>query len=226
MLVGWLAAWHLGAPVARGIGRWLPATAARGAAGVLLFLGFSILAGWIGHRLLAAKRVSGVVRSPPDRGAGALLGGAKAGLFVWIALSGLALAGGRVSLGRYAVDGRGSDLAALAKRHNLLSSWTPVTGRAVERLFGELRDPARRPRLVEDPAVQRLLKDPRFRSFVDGRPGTKGTDRDEVERARQALELLDDPAVRGLLERYGTELPEGADGPGDAPVPKGAARAR
>jgi len=58
MLVGWLAAWHLGAPIARGLARWFPQTAARGAAGVLLFLGFSILAAWIGHRFLAAKRLA------------------------------------------------------------------------------------------------------------------------------------------------------------------------
>jgi hypothetical protein len=126
MIVGWFAAWNLGPVVAIGLGRWLPASAARGAAGLLLFVGFSVLASWVGHRFLATKRLAGAVRSAPDRGLGALLGGAKAGLVVWIALSALALAGGRVALGRYAVDGAESDLAALAH-------WQPATDRALER---------------------------------------------------------------------------------------------
>jgi membrane protein required for colicin V production len=133
MVVGWQAAWHLGPVVAIGLGRWLPNSAARGAAGLLLFVGFSVLASWVGHRFLATKRLSGAVRSAPDRGLGALLGGAKAGLVVWIALSALALAGGRVALGRYAVDGAESDLAALAHRYNLLARLQPATDRALER---------------------------------------------------------------------------------------------
>jgi membrane protein required for colicin V production len=134
MIVGWLAAWHLGPFVAIGLGRWLPNSAARGAAGLLLFVGFSVLASWIGHRFLATRGISGAVRSPPDRGLGALLGGAKAGLVLWIALSALALAGGRVALGRYAVNGAGSDLAALAHGHNLLARLHPAADRALERL--------------------------------------------------------------------------------------------
>jgi membrane protein required for colicin V production len=141
MVVGWLAAWHLGAPVARGISRWLPEGTARGAAGLLLFVGFSILAAWVGHLFLATKGMSGTVRAPPDRGAGALLGGAKAGLVLWIALSALVLAGGRISFGRYALDRAGSDLAALAEEHNLLVRWRPAADRALERLGGGgLRD--------------------------------------------------------------------------------------
>jgi membrane protein required for colicin V production len=224
MVVGWLAAWHLGPPIARSLSRWLPQTAARGAAGVLLFLGFSILAAWIGHRLLATKRVSDAVRSPPDRGLGALLSGAKAALTIWIALSALALVGGRVSLGRFALDGAGSDLAALAHRHNLLTTWSPVTSRALERLLTDLRDPKERRRLAEDPGVRRLLSDPRMRTFLDGVPGQpqQPSDREELERARRALEVLDDPEVRALLERLAAE-PVGGQ---RAPVPEGAPRAR
>jgi membrane protein required for colicin V production len=133
MVVGWLAAWNLGAAVARGIGRWVPSSAARGAAGLLLFVGFSVLAAWVGHRFLATRSMAGAVRSPPDRGLGALLGGAKAALVVWIALSALALAGGRVTLGRFVLDGAGSDLVALAQRHNLLVRWQPETEKALER---------------------------------------------------------------------------------------------
>jgi membrane protein required for colicin V production len=137
MAVGWLAAWHLGEPVARGVTRWLPQGTARGAAGLLLFLGFGILGAWVGHRFLATRGLSGVVRGPPDRGLGAVLGGAKAAVVVWIALSALALAGGSVSLGRFALDGSDSDLVAFARDHNLLTRWRPAADRALERFGGD-----------------------------------------------------------------------------------------
>lgn len=137
MAVGWAAAWHFGAPVARGLVRWLPESRARGAAGLLLFLGFSVLGAWVGHRFLAVRGLKGAVRSSPDRGLGAVLGGAKGALVVWIALSALALAGGRVSLGRFALDGAGSDLVALAKEWNLLTRWRPAANEALERFIAE-----------------------------------------------------------------------------------------
>lgn len=137
MLIGWFAAWHLGAPIARGIARWLPEGTARGAAGLLLFVGFSVLGAWIGHRFLATRGLSGAVRGPPDRGLGALLGGAKAVVVLWIALSALALAGGRVGLGRFVLDGKGSDLVAFAGEHNLLVRWRPAADRAIERFGAE-----------------------------------------------------------------------------------------
>lgn len=136
MAVGWIAAWQLGAPVARGIARWLPQGTARGAAGLLLFLGFGTLGAWVGHRFLATRGLKGAVRSPPDRGLGAVLGGAKAALVLWIALSALALAGGRVGLGRFVLDGAGSDLMALAKDYNLLTRWRPVADEAIQRFGG------------------------------------------------------------------------------------------
>jgi membrane protein required for colicin V production len=146
MAIGWMAAWHLGAPVARGITRWFPQGTARGAAGLLLFLGFGILGAWVGHRLLAARGFSGAVRSPPDRGLGAVLGGAKAALVLWIVLSALALAGGRVSLGRFVLDGSESDLVDLARKHNLLTRWRPAANEALERFGGEPPEPKPAPR--------------------------------------------------------------------------------
>jgi membrane protein required for colicin V production len=145
VLVGWLAAWNLGPPVARGLSRWVPQGKASGAAGLLLFLGFSILAAWVGHLFLATRGLKGVVRSPPDRGLGALLGGAKWALVAWMALSALALAGGRVGLGRFAVDGAGSDLVALAREHNLLVRWRPAADEALKRLGSGAPGPARAP---------------------------------------------------------------------------------
>jgi membrane protein required for colicin V production len=142
---GWAAAWLLAAPVGIGLERWLAPHAARGAAGLLLFVGFSALASFAGHRFLSARGVKAAAKSPANRGAGALLGGAKAGLALWVALSALALAGGRVSLGRFAVDGAGSDLFAVAREHNLISSLRPEGRRALERLGVEPGKPAPAP---------------------------------------------------------------------------------
>ena len=152
MAVGWIAAWQLGAPVARGIARWLPQGTARGAAGLLLFLGFGTLGAWVGHRFLATRGLKGAVRSPPDRGLGAVLGGAKAALVLWIALSALALAGGRVSLGRFVLDGSRSDLVDLAREHNLLTRWRPAADEALQRFgAGEAPRPKAPPRPAPAP---------------------------------------------------------------------------
>ncbi len=120
-VLGWLAARALGAPVARGLSRSLPDLVARPVAGVLLFLGGAVLASLALHALLRAAGLARAVRSPADRAFGALLGGAKAALVIWVLLSALWLAGGALGMGRVRVDGRASDLAALAREHNLLA---------------------------------------------------------------------------------------------------------
>jgi membrane protein required for colicin V production len=55
-----------------------------------------------------------------DRGLGALVGGAKAALVLWVMLSVLALWGRAVHLGPVHLDPRGSDLVAFAREHNAL----------------------------------------------------------------------------------------------------------
>jgi membrane protein required for colicin V production len=71
------------------------------------------------------------VRGPADRGAGALLGGAKAALVAWALLSALALAG---DLAPDAVRARARDsqLAALARDHNLVARLDPGAARRLE----------------------------------------------------------------------------------------------
>jgi membrane protein required for colicin V production len=116
----------VGAGLAR---RFSPA--ARPLAPVLMFVGIFALASLAGAVLLRATGISRAVRGPADRGAGALLGGAKAALVAWALLSALALAG---DLAPDAVRARARDsqLAALARDHNLVARLDPGAARRLE----------------------------------------------------------------------------------------------
>src|SRR6266545_2576042 len=119
-----------------------------------------------------------------DRGAGALLGGAKAAVAVWALLSALALAG---DLAPHAVTSRAkrSDFAALARAHNLVAQL----------------EAARRARaagaLASDPDSARLLD--RVGS-LEAAPGAG------IDPAR-AAKVLEDPEVRALVERLAGRAP-------------------
>jgi membrane protein required for colicin V production len=200
--VGWLAARHLGPQVAEGFGRSLPGFVARPAASALLFVGGAALAGFAGRALLRARGIAGAVRGPTDRGAGALLGGAKGALVAWVLLSAATLAGS-FRLGPVAVDPKTSDFAAFAHDHNLLARFDPEKARTLERLLRLARDPVEAARLERDPDARRLLEDPRVRALAkrhaEGAPAEPTTD--ETER------LLADPEVAGLLARLRAREP-------------------
>lgn len=141
--LGWIAARHLAVPVAAGLGRSLPPLAARGAAAALLFLGVASLVSLVGAFALRASGFARPGASASDRGAGALLGGAKGAAALWILLSAVAIAGNAVPA---SLDARHSDLLALARRHNLLERVAAEPTRALERLRGEPARPAPRGR--------------------------------------------------------------------------------
>ncbi|HET8538870.1 MAG TPA: CvpA family protein [Anaeromyxobacter sp.] len=106
---------EVGAGLAR---RFSPA--ARPLAPALLFLGTFALASLVGAAVLRGTGVARLVRGPADRGAGALLGGAKAALVAWALLSVLALAGDLAPAALRA-RARESQLAGLARAHNLVA---------------------------------------------------------------------------------------------------------
>jgi membrane protein required for colicin V production len=193
--VGWLAARHFAPAVADGFGKSVPGFVARPAASMLLFLGGAALAGFAGRALLNARGFARAVRGPSDRGAGALLGGAKGGLVVWVLLSAATLAGG-FRIGPVGVDPKTSDFAAFAKDHNLLARFDPEKARTLERLLKLARDPLEAARLERDPDARRLLDDPRVRALTrDEAPGASSPSAVETER------LLSDPDVAALLAR-------------------------
>ncbi len=104
--------------VGAGLARRFSAVA-RPLAPALLFFGTFAVVSLAGALLLRAGGVSRVVRGPADRGIGALMGGAKATLVAWALLSLLALAGD-LPPAAVRTAARGSDLAALARAHNLV----------------------------------------------------------------------------------------------------------
>lgn len=173
--------------------------AARLVAPVLLFVGIAALASLAGALVLRGTGLARAVRSPADRGAGALLGGAKGVLAAWVLLSALALAGPAApeAVRRLA---RGSDLAALARAHNLVAHVLPGTAHAVERALAVARRAERAGRLAQDPDSARLLADPRIRALERD---ARGAPLDEARSAR----ALEDPEIRALVERLAGRVP-------------------
>jgi membrane protein required for colicin V production len=130
-VLGVLAARAWTADVGAGLARRF-SPAARPLAPLLLFLGVFALASLLGAVLLRGTGIARAVRGPADRGAGALLGGAKGALVAWALLSALALAGGWAP-DALAARARGSDFAALARRHNLVTRIDPAAAQQLER---------------------------------------------------------------------------------------------
>jgi membrane protein required for colicin V production len=189
-VVGWVAARHLAAPVAAGLGHWFPGFLARPGASALLFLGTYAAVSLLGGAVLSGA-AGGVVRGPADRGAGALLGGVKGGLGAWVLLSALALAGG-VLPGRFGEAGA-SEYLGLARGHNLLVKLDPSRVRVLERILDAARAARRQGAPAGDrEAAEALLSDPRIRPLAEA-----GTRIDPAEAGR----LLADPHVRELAER-------------------------
>lgn len=191
-VAGWLAARHLAAPVAAGLARWAPAFLARPAAAALLFVGGFAVVSLLAGLALRATSVSTVVRGPADRAIGALLGGAKGMLVVWVLLSALALAGDALPA-RLEAGVRGSEYASLARAHNLLARIDPSRARLLERVLRAAREAEKQGvRDGEAGAARELLADPRLRHLAEA-----GREIDPGEAAR----LLDDPRVRELVEK-------------------------
>ncbi|HET9552760.1 MAG TPA: CvpA family protein, partial [Anaeromyxobacteraceae bacterium] len=98
VVAGWMAARHLGARAAGLLFGERPLPWQRAAAAAGLFLAVLVLVALLGR--LAARLLQGPDGrpGPVDRLLGALVGAAKAGLFAWVLLSALALAGGPLAL--------------------------------------------------------------------------------------------------------------------------------
>ncbi len=133
VVAGVFAARHLAAPVAAGLGRLASAPAARAIAPMFLFLGVAALVSLVGGALLRGTAVARAVRGPPDRGLGALLGGAKGMLVAWVVLCILALGAGAAPE-RFARAVRSSQLVELAARYDVVERLAPDRAKALERL--------------------------------------------------------------------------------------------
>ncbi len=190
-LVGWLAARHLAAPVAAGLGRWFPGFLARPGASALLFVG-DLRPGLAGRRWWrsAARPSPRWCAGPTDRAGGAILGGVKGALVAWVLLSALALAGGALP-GRLGAAARGSEYVSLARDHNLIARIDPAKARLLERVLRAAREVERAGVRTGDGAAARaLLANPRLRELAE-----KGSALEPGEAAR----LLEDPRVKELV---------------------------
>jgi membrane protein required for colicin V production len=181
--------------VAEGLARTL-SHAGRLVAPVLLFVGTFALASLAGAAILRATGIARIVRGPADRAAGAILGGAKAALAAWALLSALALAED-VAPALIAAHAKGSDFAALARAHNLVSRLDPNAARALERALAAARRARAAGQLARDPDSARLLE------RVQGLEGAGGAPLDPARAAR----VLEDPEVRALVERLAGRVP-------------------
>jgi membrane protein required for colicin V production len=114
----------------------VPAFAAHPVASVVAFVACA------GVAALALRALAAVVGDDRgtlgrvDRGLGALIGGAKAAVVLWVGLSALALWGRPLRFGPVDVDPTGSDLVGFAREHSALGiGWhhppapAPATGR-------------------------------------------------------------------------------------------------
>ncbi len=194
VVAGWLAARHLAPRLAGALLGWRAPSWQRAAVAAACFVAAALLVGLVGGWVARRLHGPGGKPGPADRGLGALLGGAKAGLAAWVLLSALALAGGPLVVGGFRLDVRGSDFGALAARHNLLTRAAPEQARGLQRLLEATRDPAARQRLLErDPRFGRLLNDPKVQALLE-RQGWG----DEPP-------VLSDPELKQLLDRLEVE---------------------
>jgi len=115
---GWLGASALGPLLEPLLAGRVPAFAARPLSSIAAFV-LCAAAAWLGVRALF-RLAGGTARGSADRGLGALVGGAQAAVVLWVLLSALAAWGRPIHAGSLYLDGRSSDLVALAREHSAL----------------------------------------------------------------------------------------------------------
>jgi hypothetical protein len=145
-----------------------------------------------------------VIRRTWDRLAGAVLGGAKMFLVLFVLLCAVVLVEGpltKASPGFTRIL-KSSALAGLARDHNLLAGMhLPVVGNlaAVGRLA---TDPALRAKMANDPKVQALLRHPKIKSLFNDRALMGASRRNDVAAilANPRLnQVLQDPEIQKLV---------------------------
>ncbi len=198
-VLGFLGARLAGPPVAQGLGRWLPAPVAHALALVVLFFGIFALAGGAGQLLLRAAGPAGRTAYPWDRAAGALLGGAKAALGIWAALSALVAVDRPFGPSWLRIDPRRSDFAAVARAHNLLDRLEGPGAAALRGLLLVARDPVAAGRLLADADTRALLEDPRVQELLEEARAPGGPE--AAAGSSAAARLLADPDFRERLEK-------------------------
>jgi membrane protein required for colicin V production len=140
--VGWAGARWLAPHLVPLVRARVPAFAAQPVASLLAFCACAGVAALVLRALAAALGDDRGTLGRVDRSLGAIVGGAKAGVVLWIGLSALALWGRPLRFGPVDLDPTGSDLVAFAREHNALG-----LGRAHAPAPAPASPPAHRPAL-------------------------------------------------------------------------------
>ncbi len=114
-VAGWAGARWLAPELVPSLRTRLPAFAAAPTATVLAFVGCGLAAGVLVKVLLLGTRVRHLSGSGADRGLGALFGGAKAAVGLWVVVSAIAAWGRPIHLGPVNIDPSRSDAVALVR---------------------------------------------------------------------------------------------------------------
>ncbi len=192
-LVGLVGAWLTG----RFVGlRFGPAVAAHfhvpaivGVAGLSLVLGLVVFAAVaLGGRAGVRRLRRGRGPSAVDRSLGILVGATKGGALVWLLMSLVVFFDRPLKGSPLHLDTRGSEVAVLARKGNLLAH----SGLPLGTLRQALAHPAA---LARDPQLKALARDPALKAALD-RGDAVG-----VLRHADVLKVLSDPRLEARLQR-------------------------
>jgi membrane protein required for colicin V production len=168
-----------------------------------------------------------------NRLGGFLLGGAKSGALVFVALSALVLVEKPIARlwHDYSAMSQGSVLIPFARHHSLFASIPQVA--ALEKLVSASTNPESTASLAESPDFKELAKDPRMKSLVDDnavRRAFADGDYAALLSSVKVLKVLNDPRLSEQLAKAGSAEASPAHSPssgaGAAKAPAAKPRAK
>jgi uncharacterized membrane protein required for colicin V production len=181
------------------------------AAFFFLYVLFSILGWVVVRRIRAASEKTGGQSRLWDRLLGVLLGATKGFLILFILLCALVLLEKPLAKTRgQTVDLKGSWIAGMAAKHNLIAKMDlPVIGN-VEGFSKLANDPSYREKVLSDPKIKRLLDHPAMQGLFNDPAvmnAAKSSDITELLYNPHLNRTLQDPELRELLS--GIKIPTG-----------------